>query len=842
VSQRSFEGYRYGAPLEAEFYGNLYRAHGPSGAEVRLLEVKPTFAAHQELATTLLARGKLLYNFEHENVVRTHAVGRAEHGGLVVVTDAVPGRVRLDELLGGVTDAEMRALPKPVAVAMSLAVLEALAAAHDRSVVHGALHPRSVVADGNGTVKVDDFAVGRALATWSERDSAASFVKAFGGFLAPELAQGARPDASTDVYGAAVLVLAMATGRTAAVALAQGVVPPAMTAVLARALDTNRLHRYANAKRLRDALKAAWQADGWSRATTEELRAFIERRRGPGAPRPPTVGEEVPDQDLEKDTEDVLSFLGDIATPPPAAPELLSAVNSMLAELDDDDEAEATRPVAVPALALPAPPDRIPRASSADLAMTALSDLDDDDEPETEAAARPAAAARSAARAKTGPAAEPKVSDSTPLPGSPGRSPSDNVVFAALSDTDDGSFSSSRLRDSVTPLPEPIRPSSEDIAFAVISQLEDDDEPASPAAMAALARSAPPAPPRPALPPPSPRPGSSQSSAPASPRPGSAPASPRPGSEKSMAQPDERPRPAKNRSASARVASQDPSASSSGRQPKRSSKGRPSASTSAAAAPASALVAAVMPPLDVQAPDLSLGSRRGRGLRSLLWAVLIAAAAGILVWVVRNQMALREQAEQQAQANEARQKELLREHMAAQPKSGRILIESEPAEAAVWMLLGRTPLQTEPLSAAMVHELRLELDGYQPQDVRVSGAHWQGDKEVHAEVTARLRPGTLERPLPAYPPEPPAEAMEGLHEGQGPVRIVSEPPGAQVWLLVGITPGVEVMATAGAEYELEVVKDGHVPGIVVVRADDWKKGEGQTVAHSVELKRQPKKR
>jgi hypothetical protein len=39
-----------------------------------------------------------------------------------------------------------------------------------------------------------------------------------------------------------------------------------------------------------------------------------------------------------------------------------------------------------------------------------------------------------------------------------------------------------------------------------------------------------------------------------------------------------------------------------------------------------------------------------------------------------------------------------------------------------------------------------------------------------------------------------------------------------------------------------VVKDGHVPGIVVVRAADWKQGEEQTVARSVTLQRLPKKR
>jgi hypothetical protein len=411
-----------------------------------------------------------------------------------------------------------------------------------------------------------------------------------------------------------------------------------------------------------------------------------------------------------------------------------------------------------------------------------------------------------------------------------------------VSDLDEEAGSASRSRDSLTPLPSPVRPSSEDIAFAALSDLDEDDEPASqaaaspsasPAASPALPRpSSPPAAPRPSLPP-----AASRASSPALPRESSPPA---------VSPADEQPKPSagRDRPISGHVTSQDPSASRSGKKAKRSTKRRSGASAPTAAGPVA--VAAIQPPPridDVQAPDLMLSSRGKRGFGSLLWLILVVGAAGTLIWVVRNQMSLREQAEEQAQANEARQQELLRSHLAAQPKSGRIAVESEPAEAAVWMLLGRTPLETEPFSASMVHELRLELDGYAPQDVRVAGTHWRGEEDSpHAEVSARLAPGTPERPLPAYPPEPSAEAMQGLREGQGSIHVTSEPPGAQVWLLVGITPGVEIMATAGADYELEVVKDGYLPGIVVVRAADWQKAGDQSVERSVTLQRQPKKR
>ena len=834
MSQRSFEGYRYGAPLEAEFYGNAYRAYAPSGAEVRLLEVGPTFTAHQEFAATFLARGKLLGNFEHLNVVRTHLVGRSEQGGLVAVTDAVPGRVRLESLLGGATATEMRPMPRPVAVSVALALLEGLAAAHDRSIVHGALHPRSVLIDSEGTIRIDDFAVGRALATWSERDSAASFVKAFGGFLAPELTQGARPDASTDVFAAAAVVLAVTTGRLSLAAVGREL-PAAVTTVLARALDTNRLHRYANAKRLRDDLKAIWKTEGWTQGTSDELYAFIEQRRR----RAGSVIEQ--EAELDQETEDVLSFLGDLATPPPAAPELVDAVNSMLAELDDDEPTPPPTPATRSAPATPATASAPPRPASPSVPATltppsATPRAATPSVPATLAppSATPRPASPSVPATLAPPSATPRPASpsapATPAPGGPSlaRAASAEVAMSALADLDEdtGKFGAiSRRPNTVTPLPSPPRPSSQEFAFSALADLDEGVEDNVPGS----------------------RPWTH------TPQPDSLRASSQDIAMAALAdlvdddQDDPRPMPPVRRSGSADSAphTQTPAPRLQTPAPRLQTPAPAPAAAPAPARPSAVSVVAIPPPdsFGKDEPTLAIKLGRRRGLGPVLWLLLVVAGAGALFWVVRQQSALREQSEASARETEARQRELLGKHMAAQPKNGHIVIDSEPAEAAVWMLLGRTPIDTDKLSGAMVHELRLELDGYQPQDQRVVAKHWRGEGEaLHAEIAARLQPGTLATPLPAYPPEPPPEALQGLPEGEGSIRVTSEPPGAQVWLLVGITPGVDVSVTAGAEYELELLKDGYLPGIVVVRADDWKNAADQSVSRSLTLQPQTKKR
>lgn len=399
----------------------------------------------------------------------------------------------------------------------------------------------------------------------------------------------------------------------------------------------------------------------------------------------------------------------------------------------------------------------------------------------------------------------------TPLP-SLVRPSSEEIAFAALDDlgVELEDATPGPRRQTATPLPDSLRRSSQDIAMAALADLDDEDVPRP---VRPVRRSEPAGSPRSATP--APRP---ETPAPRPETPAPRPETPAP-----------RPR------------TSTPS-------PARASAPIPTPAPASAPAPGrpSAVSVVAMPPPDgfgSDDPTLAIHLRKRRGLGPVLWLLLVVAGAGALVWVVRQQMALREQSAANTREAEAKQRELLDQHRAAQPRSGRIVVDSEPAEAAVWMLLGRTPLESDKLSAAMVHELRLELDGYQPQDLRVVGKHWSGEGEaLHAEIAARLQPGTLDEPLPAYPPEPPPEDRQGLPQGEGSIHVTSEPPGAQVWLLVGITPGVDISVTAGAEYELELLKDGHLPGIVVVRAGDWKSAADQSVSRSVTLQPRPRKR
>ncbi|HWM86575.1 MAG TPA: protein kinase, partial [Kofleriaceae bacterium] len=224
-------------------------------------------------------------------------------------------------------------------------------------------------------------------------------------------------------------------------------------------------------------------------------------------------------------------------------------------------------------------------------------------------------------------------------------------------------------------------------------------------------------------------------------------------------------------------------------------------------------------------------ARRGR---PLLWFALIAFAAAALVAILYTGSDRfdpgRRATEERAAA--AADQEALARHAAAQPVPVQLTVTAAEPDAAVWLLLGRTPIDSLPLSAAMVHELRLEHEGYRPRDVRVTGYQWkEAGGVLRAEVRAELEQG--EASAPAFPPAPAGAPPPGPR-GRGVVHVESAPSGAQVWLLIGFTPTATIAGLeAGRDYEIKVLKDGFRPGFAAVRADEWYLSPGGPVVESL---------
>src|SRR5207237_342860 len=113
--------------------------------------------------------------------------------------------------------------------------------------------------------------------------------------------------------------------------------------------------------------------------------------------------------------------------------------------------------------------------------------------------------------------------------------------------------------------------------------------------------------------------------------------------------------------------------------------------------------------------------------------------------------------EAQDRAQKAEQAATLERRLRAeQVVPGTIVVHSRPDEAAVWLLLGRTPFDSIALSTENVWELRVELEGYAAQDVRVGGAAADGRAggDPQLPLAAAPKKDTIERAvdLVARPP------------------------------------------------------------------------------------------
>jgi eukaryotic-like serine/threonine-protein kinase len=215
---------------------------------------------------------------------------------------------------------EGRVLPVVVVGMIASSVLDVLAAAHERGVVHRDVKPGNIFVTRDGRVKLLDFGVARVgerlgVSVITQAGSAVGTPE----FMAPEQAAGRvdEIDALTDIWamGATMfqllsrrLVHEGATGRSAVIIAATRAAPPllsvapgvpaALAQVVDRALSFQRSSRWPNARAMRKALLEACPelaqrgaAESFGVQTEPEgsrrLRAAAARRESKRLPAPP---------------------------------------------------------------------------------------------------------------------------------------------------------------------------------------------------------------------------------------------------------------------------------------------------------------------------------------------------------------------------------------------------------------------------------------------------------------------------------------------------------------------------------------------------------------------------
>lgn len=128
-------------------------------------------------------------------------------------------------------------MPPARARALISFLLDGLAAAHARVLVHGSLLPTQIVSDAVGRPLLGPFGADEIAGLVATRTGALEELLTF---TAPELRAGGRPSAASDVFSAAALLLALRTGSLGATLER---LPAAEQALIADALDPDPARR-----------------------------------------------------------------------------------------------------------------------------------------------------------------------------------------------------------------------------------------------------------------------------------------------------------------------------------------------------------------------------------------------------------------------------------------------------------------------------------------------------------------------------------------------------------------------------------------------------------------------
>jgi serine/threonine-protein kinase len=237
----------------------------------------PSLSMNDDVRQRFLREGYVANTVDHPGAVAIVDDHVADDGAAFLVMELLAGEPveTLAERCGG-------RLPVPVVVAMADQVLDVLAAAHAKGIVHRDVKPSNLFLTRDGRVKVLDFGIARLNDTTAAM-TATRTGQALGtpAFMAPEqaLAKSRAIDATSDLWSLGATLFNLLSGRYvheaenaqelmvfAATRLATRVsdvapeVPAAVAAVIDRALAFEKAERWIDAPAMRAALRAATRA------------------------------------------------------------------------------------------------------------------------------------------------------------------------------------------------------------------------------------------------------------------------------------------------------------------------------------------------------------------------------------------------------------------------------------------------------------------------------------------------------------------------------------------------------------------------------------------------------
>ena len=197
--------------------GQVYQATDTKlNRQVALKILPEAFAADPDRLARFQREAQVLASLNHPGIAQIHGIEEAEDTRALVL-ELVEGPTLADRIAQG---------PIPVDEVLPIAkqIAEALEAAHEQGVIHRDLKPANIKLKPDGTVRVLDFGLAKAVERSGGSDPSLSptltaaatqmgVILGTAAYMAPEQAKGKPTDKRADIWAFGVVLFEMLTGR-----------------------------------------------------------------------------------------------------------------------------------------------------------------------------------------------------------------------------------------------------------------------------------------------------------------------------------------------------------------------------------------------------------------------------------------------------------------------------------------------------------------------------------------------------------------------------------------------------------------------------------------------------
>ena len=227
--------------------------------------LKPEFIGDHKFIDSFRRESQAAASMSHPNIVNIYDVGK-EGNIHYIVMELIEGRALSDVIK------EQGPMAYPQVISISKQIAAALSFAHKNHIIHRDVKPHNIMMTPNGTAKITDFGIAKAVNAATIVDSTDGIIGSVH-YFSPEQARGGYVDEKSDIYSLGIVMYEMLTGNvpfdgdnpvnialmhingemTPPSEMVDGI-PPALEHIVLKCTDKYPVNRYASADELIEAL------------------------------------------------------------------------------------------------------------------------------------------------------------------------------------------------------------------------------------------------------------------------------------------------------------------------------------------------------------------------------------------------------------------------------------------------------------------------------------------------------------------------------------------------------------------------------------------------------------